>query len=229
MKDDRPRGFGPAPMAHWAPHLTFEAASGGPGEGATFEGWSTDVLTIGQVRLRLLTDSRTRELVDDILGSARTFTTDMYGCDATSPVQAQEFVRPEPPFDVEQVDAVESISVCQYERHGGEGAALMASRRIDGEAAAKLLRGIKDAPRGGGPEWPQNCVKDQFGEHGLAVRLHHSGRTDDLYVYYDWCFGNGIDDGTNRRELTADNCAPLFGDGVVAWSYQSALDARCGD
>ncbi|MCW2766105.1 MAG: hypothetical protein JWO11_2064, partial [Nocardioides sp.] len=95
-------------------------------------------------------------------------------------------------------------------------------------AAEDLLAGIKSAPTGGGPDHRDQCVPDAYGDHSIALRFHHDGATDDAYVYYDWCFGNGIDDGTTRFELTADNCAPLFGDGLTAWQYMSFLRTRCG-
>lgn len=231
-EDGRPAIFGDAPQNRWAPHLTFAptGAAEAPRDGVTeFDGWRVEATTLDTVQLRLWTDADTADLGELILTSARTFTTDDDGCDVTSPVEATEFVRPRPAFDVQQVDEVDSISVCQYDRHVGAGAvALMASRRLTGGAASRLLAGIKDASTGGGPDYPDQCVHDAYGDHAIALRLHHDGTTDDAYVYYDWCFGNGIDDGTTRYELTADNCAPLFGDELIAWQYQSALRHRCG-
>ncbi len=229
-EDGRPTIFETAPQDRWAPHLTFADAANAPDDGETeFDGWTITTKTIDSVQLRLWTDAETSGLADQILESARTFTTDANGCDISSPVQAEEFVRPEPAFEVAQVDVVDSIPICQYDRHlGDQAVALMASRRLEGSAAADLLAGIKNAPTGGGPDQPENCVDDMYGDHAIAVRFHHDGSTDDAYVYYGWCFGNGIDDGTTRYELTADNCAPLFGDGVVAWSFQSSMASRCG-
>jgi hypothetical protein len=227
--DGRPDVFGESPQDHWAPHLTFAPAAEALEDGETsFDGWTITAKTIDSVQLRLWTDSETSGLADQILESVATFTTDANGCDVTSPVQAKEFVRPRPAFDVAQVDAVDSISICQYDRFlGDQAVALMQSRRLVGLAAADLLAGIQNAPTGGGPDWPEQCTDDSYGDHGIAIRFHHDGTTDDAYVYYDWCFGNGIDDGTTRFELTADNCAPLFGNGVVAWSYQSSMGGRC--
>jgi hypothetical protein len=228
-EDGRPEVYGTAPQEWWTPHVAFDDPGDSPQDGVTdFDGWTMTTRSLGAVQVRVLSNTNTRGLVDTILDSARTFTTDANGCDATSPVQAAGFVRPDPGFDVDEVADVESISICQYDRHRGDDAALMASRRVEGDAAMDLLAGIKDAPLGGGPDRPQHCVDDYYGDHAIAVRLNHDGTTDDLYVYYDWCFGHGVDDGTHRRQLTQHNCAPLFGDGVVAWSYQSALSRICG-
>lgn len=224
-----PAAFGPAPIRLMVPHLTF-AEPGDLVDGtSTYEGWTATARTVASVQLRLYTDTGTAELVDRVLGSVRTFTTDDHGCDVTSPVQATEFVRPADAFDVSTVEAVDSVSICQYDRGADPTVvALSGSRRIVGPEADALLAGIQSAAPGGGPDRPRNCVDDMFGDSALVVRMHHDGITDDLYVYYAWCLGNGYDDGTTRRELTADNCAPLFGGTVVAWMYSSFLDRRCG-
>lgn len=224
----KPAVFGPAPMRIMVPHLTF-ATAGEHGDGVTsHDGWTATLRTVGGVQLRLYTDPATSDVVEHVLGSLRTFTTDAHGCDVTSPVQAEEFVRPAP-FDVTAVEDVDSISVCQYDRlPDPEAVALTASRRIEGADASALLAAIRSAPAGGGPDRPEQCSDDLLGSQALAVRLHHDGGTDDLFVYYDHCSGNGYDDGTTRRELTADNCRPLFGETVVAWSYSSFLNGRCG-
>lgn len=230
--DGRPEVFGEAPQDYWAPHLTFVGTDTveGPRDGVTeFAGWRIETTTIDTVQLQLWTDADTADLADPILRSTRTFTTDDNGCDITSPVQAERFVRPPHPFDVSDLASVDSISICQYDRHLiPNAAALMSSRRLEGTAADDLFAGIKSAPTGGGPDYPNQCTHDMYGDHAIALRFHHDGVTDDAYVYYDWCFGNGIDDGTTRYQLTADNCAPLFGDGLTAWQYQSALRNRCG-
>ncbi len=226
-RDGRPEEFGTAPQSWWAPHLTFGEPIGRD-ETAQFRGWTITERTVGSVQLRLWTDVHTEDLVDRILGSAQTFTTDANGCDVTSPAQAREYVRPDPEFDVSGIEHVDAISVCQYDRHRGQEVALMASRRIEGTSAAALLRGIRDAPVGGGPDKPWQCVDYEFGDHAIVVRLHHGERTEDLYVYYDYCFHNGIDDGTTKRQLTASNCAPLFGGPLIPWRYQSYMHRLCG-
>lgn len=226
-----PDAFGDAPERLWAPHLAFELPIGHLPDGTlTYRGWTFSTRTVAGVRVTLLTDAATRHLVDPILGSARPVDTDAHGCDSTSPVQAKEFVRPEPAFDVSDVDRVESISVCQYDRGSGTSApGLLGSRRIEGAPAQHLLDAIRAAPAGGGPDAPQHCVHDMYGDTALTIRLHSGGTTRDLHAYYEWCFGNGIDDGTTRRELTRADCLPLWGDRVTLWGGSAESFRRCHD
>ncbi|MCW2792187.1 MAG: hypothetical protein JWO76_1285 [Nocardioides sp.] len=227
--DHHPEAFGPAPVRFWAPHVSFADSTGGTSEDAVarFEDWTLTSRTVDGVTVSLLVDSSTADLGDRILGSARTFETDQSGCDASSPVQAERFVRPEP-FDLARVDAVDSISVCQYSRAVPPGRpALMGSRLLTGPRAASVLDAIRSAPVGGGPDTPRTCLHDQYGDTAIALRLHTGDSTREVYVYYDTCFGNGFDDGTTRRELTVESCLPLFGDNVALFSGGSAPFHRC--
>lgn len=220
-----PEAFGPAPERFWQTHLSFNRA-GGADATETYEGWTTTTRTVGDVQLRLLTDDRA--VTDGILDSATTFTTDQNGCDITSPVDAADFVRPDA-FDVTQVDRVDSISVCQYDRHvdGGE-ATLMGSHRITGAEALALLTALQQAPAGGGPDRPDSCTHEEFGDTAIAVRLNDGETVHELFVYHDHCFGNGIDDGTTRRELTRESCAPLFVAPVQVFTAHGSVFGRCG-
>ncbi|MEZ0577213.1 hypothetical protein [Nocardioides sp. MH1] len=223
-----PEEFGPAPMFLWAPHIVLEPSDGRPDKTLEYDGWTMTSRTVGDVRVRMLT----RDADDDvdaaaILASARQFRLDDHGCAPTSPVQSPDFVRPRP-FDVTAVTAADSISLCQYSRtHEAEAPALVGSRRIEGDAAQRLLHGLQEAPAGTGPDKPRNCVDDYYGDTAIAIRIHHDGRTDDVHAYYDWCFGNGTDDGTQHRELTSRTCAPLFAGTVRLFSYSSFLAPIC--
>ncbi|WP_296602581.1 hypothetical protein [Nocardioides sp.] len=226
-----PDAFGSAPERLWAPHLAFELPIGHLPDGTlTHRGWTFSTRTVAGVRVTLLTDAATRDLVDPILDSIRPVDTDAHGCDSTSPVQAREFVRPEPAFDVTDVDRVDAISICQYDRGSGTSApGLLGSRRLEGAPAQSLLDAVRVAPAGGGPDAPQHCVHDMYGDTALTIRLHTGGTTRDLYAYYEWCFGNGIDDGTTRRELTRGDCLPLWGDRVTLWGGSAESFRRCHD
>lgn len=227
--DHHPEVFGPAPALFWAPHVSFGYATSRASDDAVarFRDWTLTSRAVGDVKVSLLVDSQTSALAGRILGSARTFETDQNGCGASSPVQAAKFVRPDP-FDVASLDAVDSISVCQYARGiAPDRPALMGSRLLAGPQAAVVLAAIQRAPVGGGPDTPKTCTPDLYGDTGIALRLHGGGSTRDVYVYYDWCFGNGFDDGTSRRELTRDACVPLFGDNVAQFSGSSAPFRRC--
>jgi hypothetical protein len=227
--DHHPEAFGPAPALFWAPHVSFGQSPNGAVEEdvAHFQDWTLTSRVIGDVKVSLLVDGDTAALVDRILESARTFETDQNGCDASSPVQAAKFVRPDP-FDLASLDDVESISVCQYTRSVPPGQpALMGSRLLARQPASALLDAIRSAPGGGGPDSPQSCLHDMYGDTAIALRLHTDDSTREVYVYYDWCFGNGFDDGTTRRELTLQSCLPLFGGNVALFSGSSAPFQRC--
>ena len=63
---------------------------------------------------------------------------------------------------------------------------------------------------------------------GVVLRLTTTdGMNHDLYVYYDGCFENGIDDGTHVRELTTGNCRPLWGERVRDMQGILAAFNRC--
>jgi hypothetical protein len=223
----RPEEFGPAPESLWAPHVVLEPSDGGPDRALTDDGWTMSSRTIGDVRVRVLARDSGDVDAGAILDSARQFSVDDHGCEPTSPVQAAEFARPSP-FDVATVTSADSISICQYSRAGGPDApALTGSRRIDGDAADRLLSGLQHAPAGTGPDRPSNCVDDYYGDTAIAIRIHHDSTTDDVYAYYDWCFGNGTDDGTQHRQLTARTCAPLFAAPVRLLSFSSFLRSIC--
>jgi len=225
--DGRDDAFGPAPESLWQTHLALEPADGSPDRTAVYGNWTLSTRTLGAVRLRLLMQEPESGLIDQILGSARLFTIDQNGCAPTSPVQAAEFVRPEP-FDITAVESADAISVCQYDRSLDlDQPALMGSRRIEGPSAKALLTGLRQAPLGTGPDRPSNCISDRYGDTALTIRLHSNDVTHDVYVYYDWCFGNGTDDGVNHRELTTASCSPLFSPPVILWSFTSGVGSAC--
>jgi hypothetical protein len=225
QSSDAPKVFGPAPEDHWVTHLTMQEPDEYAGTTATFDGWTVSSQVVDGVEVRAL--GKDAEEVRAILASAHTFQVDQNGCAPTAGVQAGKFPRPDPAYDVTEIEAVDSISVCQYAR--GPGRTLMASRRVQGDAAEALLRGLKQAPEGTGPDRPQNCMPDDYGEEALELVLHSGEDARSVYLYYSTCFGNGTDDGVHHRMLTAATCAPSFTAPVIAWGYQSNLDKLCSN
>ncbi len=222
-----PEEFGPAPESLWATHVVLEPDDGSPDHSLTEGRWTLSTKAVGDVRVRVLAAEADVALVEGILDSARRFTVDHNGCEPTSPVQAAEFVRPEP-YDVTRITEADSISICQYARSlGPDDPALMGSRRANGAEADAILAGLQEAPPGTGPDRPKNCVDDLFGDTALALRIHEGEATHEVYAYYDWCFGNGTDDGVQHRELTSDTCAPLFDGTVRILQYSSHLRGIC--
>ena len=228
------RDFEAVPPEYWAPHLDFSDLGGRnwPGQsvlsGELAGSWTFTETRIGDVVLTLLTNPETAPLADQVIDSARQVTTDHNGCDARSAVQAREFAHPDPAFDVADLEAVDAISVCQYDRTAStRRPGLTGSRILTGRAALDELRAIQAAPIGGGPDTPESCADDMYGDTAVVLRLHEGQATYDMYVYYEWCFGNGFDDGTTMRELTTAACAPLFASPVGFNSGSSASIRRC--
>ena len=224
-----PRIFGPAPERLWATHLAFQDPGEDAGDTATYDGWTLVSKVIDGVEVRLL--SQVTQETQGIMDSARTFSVDQNGCAPTSKIQTDDFVQPSPAYDVRQIESVDSISVCQYQKTEMKPGvpALMASRTIAGSAARDLLHGLQSAPAGGGPDRPQNCMPDMSGDDAIELRLHAGDQTRSVYLYYSWCFGNGTDDGTALRALTAETCAPVFAEPVIAWGFQTNLLHLCSD
>ncbi|CAB4686061.1 MAG: hypothetical protein F2667_00715 [Actinobacteria bacterium] len=227
-----PAPFDQVPAEFWAPHLSFADLRSQSSEAlvdgtATYRGWTLTTRTVGTVQLRLLTDAATAGDIEPILDSARVVERTPEGCDTTSPAQSVEFVRP-PAFDITEVQEVSSIAVCQYLRQGTDAPGLMGSALLEGDEAAAVLDGIRSAPVGGGPDTPETCLDTQSGTEAIVLRLTSPDAGErDVYVYYDWCFGNGFDDGTERRELTRDSCPLIFTDRVILHGGSSAPFARC--
>lgn len=222
---DPPLGFPRAKLAEWVPNLQLSdvrnTAESLPDGQETYEGWTLTRRTVDLVRLEVLTDGSTDDLVDPILDSVRMTDRDPNGCATTSPAQAREFVRP-PAFDITQVRDVTSIGVCLYDRVGVGQSGLQGSRTIMGGEAQTVLESIQAAPEGGGPDKPQNCVDDEFGSQVLVLDLaFREALRGSVHVYFDWCFGNGFDDGTTRRALTEAACAPLWGGRVQQYGGSS--------
>jgi hypothetical protein len=177
-------------------------------------GWSDVTRTVGGVGLDVVTDQEHRALADRILATAHVFSTDQNGCSDTSPIQDQLVGRPSPPFDVDSLHQVDSIAVCQYQLDA-TGPALVASQLLTGASADAELTALQSASTNGGPDRGHGCSPADRGPTGTALLLRSGHQTHEMYAFYSGCARNGIDDGTNVRELTAENCRPLFGPRVI--------------
>ena len=70
---------------------------------------------------------------------------------------------------------------------------------------------VRTAPAGTGPDdTPSRCLPGDLGERLYVLRVHGSRRDQDVIVRYAGCDHNGTDDGTTRRQLTADVVGPLL-------------------
>ena len=73
-----------------------------------------------------------------------------------------------------------------------------------------------------------------YGDAAIELRFFSSREAiteplSEAYVYYDWCFGNGIFDSQGTRHLTRENCQPLFAEPPInLWSGQGPVVKACG-
>ena len=226
--------FGDLPYPLWQPHVRLDAVrpevSDQPDrtDGQwTFEGWHLARRTFDDVQVTVLSAPGSPELSGRVFGSARTVETNDDGCDTTSPF-GEGFPRPGGP-DVPAGSDVGGVAVCEYVRlPGSEG--LQGSWRMTGREAQGLADAIREAPEGGGPDKPDDCSPDMWGDSAVVLRF--LGVDDallaDAYVYTDWCFGNAIATSTGVRTLTTANCLPVFSRPEVRWwSGKKAVGKLC--
>ena len=223
--------FGDLPFALWQPHVRLDAVTAStsqqPGGRWTHEGWRLSRRTFGDVQVSVLTPPEGSDIAEQVFASARTVETNHLGCATATPFSEG---LPEPGgAPVPPAADVEAIAVCDYSRiDGAEG--LQGSWLMKSQQARDLTSAVLDSPTGQGPDKPQNCSPDMFGDSAVALRF--LGDSDavlaDAYVYTQWCFGNGIVTSSGSRMLTEENCSPIFSRPEVAWwSGQAAVMRLC--
>lgn len=231
--------FGQLPFALWQPFVKLDEARPDLDEYPDrkdgqweYRDWTLTRTTVGPVQITVLAPPTDSSLGDRVVASARQVETTSLGCDPGSPVQGVRFARPNG-SPVPRADEVAAVAVCEYARTDGI-VGLEGSRRITGDAAQDLVRAIHDAPSGGGPDEPEHCVDDMYGDRAIALRFFATedevaAPLAEAYVYYHWCFGNGIVDSQGTRQLTPENCAPLFANPPISlWSGQHSIVEACG-
>lgn len=238
-KERVPAGFGPDPQRQWIPHLrlidlTQDDPERIPDGTSTLGGWTLRARTIGDVQVRLLTDASTEGVADQIVASATSSDVGALGCDTRSPAQEQPHEgRPVVPsagdLGAVDLDEVQALLVCQYDRVGVDEPGLRAERLADAATGRAWLDATLAAPRTSGPDQPENCL-DPW-ESGMTLVVHpldvDGARLATAYVAYDACAGNGVRDATTTWELTRDTCAALFAERVVFWSGNGEAARRC--
>ncbi len=202
--------LGAMPASRLAMHLAF-----GFGKAPTAplpKGWGADEVVIGDAYVRVVRPDDQAALAREILASVTRPTQDHNGCATRSPIGSDTFTQPSGGAALASVGSVDEIAVCQYEV---TRAALVASTRLTGSAAADELAALQRAPLGGGPDNPADCLARA--PEGTALVLHLRGPSGDqqVYAYYSGCTGNGFFDGVQPRALTAEACTPLVRDPVT--------------
>jgi len=230
--------FGDLPFALWQPFVKLDEARPDLDHPDRKDGqwqyrdWRLTRTTVARVQITVLASPEDPSLGRSVLDSVRNVEITSLGCEPGSPVRSERFAQPSG-SPLPASEEVASVAICEYSRRQGH-AGLEGSRRISGEAARDLVEAINAAPSGGGPDDPGNCVDYNYGDSAIALRFfatpeQTSTPLAEAYVYYDWCFGNGILDAHGKRHLTKANCAPLFAAPPISlWSGQRRIVAVCG-
>lgn len=229
--------FGALPFVLWQPYIKLDEARPDLGDPDREDGqwdhrgWRLTRTTIDEVQVTTLAAPDAPAIGDTVLASARHVQTTDLGCDSRSPVQGERNIEPTGP-PIPATEDVGAVTICEYSRIPDRGG-LDGSRRITGDRARTLVEAIHNAPTGGGPDRPETCVHDMYGERAIALRFFGAaGETKtplaEAYVYYDWCFGNGIIDSKDRRQLTRANCGPLFAKPpIFYWGGSAPVASLC--
>jgi hypothetical protein len=142
---------------------------------------------------------------------------DDFGCATTDPISWQPRLRPSRPVVVAALRDVTAVSACKYELRDPSYAAqpqpwLVSSLRLNGAAADRAIAQIAQAPVGGGPDRPNNCVPEVAhgeGEDVIVLRVRSAAGPTEIMLRYAGCVGNGFDDGIHLRRLTTAAVAPF--------------------
>ena len=216
---------GRTPVNTWVDHVTL---SNGQGQSTVRRVGPFRVIRepVGHVTIKIV--STHRRLADRILASAEIVEPDDPSCDPSSEIQAGGFQRPSPAFDITALDDVDAMLVCQYTlRTPPDAPALIAQYELVEAAAEAELRALQAAPIGGGPDRPETCGPSEYGDSAIVLHLVDGDASDQMYVYYSSCRGNGFDDGTAIRALTREACPPLIQPPISLYSGSSAPFGKC--
>lgn len=232
---DLPAEFGKLALRLWQPHVALRRADVVPGAPAgtwTYGGWTLQRARIGVLSISVLTRSGQADLGARVLASAHRVAVDRLGCASVAPPQLARGQLPSGPA-LPAAATVGSISVCQYDRTRSGPARMAAAISITGARARAVVRAIRAAPLGGGPDRPRDCLTTMHGDSALVLHVVGRGKRPSsadpqAFVSSDWCVGNGIAEAGGRHALTRGDCRPLYArPPVVAWSAQSNVAPLC--
>lgn len=232
---DPPKAFGDLPFKLWQPHVQLTAFHS-EWQRLTqvvgrwsYHGWKLSRDVLHGVVVSVLAPPGQSNLVTQVVDSARTVTRTTLGCDPASPAQRVGFARPDS-GDLPAPEEVTAVTLCEYARTAGYQG-LEGTRQLTGSSARRLVEAIRRAPATPGPNRPDVCTESMSGFRALALVFQgaEGKRLAEAYVYFDWCFGNGIftKDGVHR--LTRADCQPLFAEPPITYYTGDAATARlCG-
>jgi hypothetical protein len=199
--------YAPAPDEQ-SPYLWFDSQTRA-GVQAHDGGWVAETRVVGGLALTVFTDdAAVRERILDSARPAANGVGD--GCPAEHAITGKPGARPDPrPGGLAAMGPIESISLCRYAI--GDDRKLLSSSQLSDEHARAVLRAIRAAPAGDGPDEPGNCAPEAaHGTEALLLLVRDDTRTQQVFVRYSGCTGHGIDDGHTQRRLTSAALIPLL-------------------
>lgn len=164
-----------------------------------------------------------RTLAQEVVDSAVVFERDQAGCTPTSPIDGLE-ARPEPSWDVSDAGAVLALGLCRYDDL--TAGTLTGSRLVEGAAAAALVEAIAAAPEGTSGD-PSQCAAGYGERSGVVLHVLGSDGIRDIFFRVDGCRQLGFDDGTTRRQVTAESCRPVFAEEPIGIDSTSIDHTLC--
>lgn len=177
-------------------------------------GWVSETVEVAGVPVTVSDDDADRR--QRILSSVRQVDgLDAHGCPPDS-LLLEPAARPSGRSLPSAADLT-GVAVCRYALAGGLPGGtrlpkpILSSSRLDADQARGLLRAIRAAPEGGGPDSPSTCSDDgRLGEEMVVLRFTTSGGVREVTLRYSGCDGHGIDDGRVVRRLTAEVLKPVL-------------------
>ncbi|MDX6278452.1 MAG: hypothetical protein QOJ72_2580 [Nocardioidaceae bacterium] len=142
---------------------------------------------------------------------------DHQGCPTSDPISWHFVRRPSQARDVARLRDVTALSVCRY------GGFLVSSLRYGGPRAARIVRQIAAAPKGGGPNTPETCT-EKYGDEVIVLRITSATGRSQIYARYSGCDHNGFDDGITVRTLTRAPMQALIAGPNAPTSWDGVLD-----
>jgi hypothetical protein len=175
--------------------------SGKPtGQRTIDHGWVEETRQVDGVSVTVFTNDDTLRAA--ILGSARPIDgTDHYGCPSDHPVTGKPGGYRPDDGGLPPASTVRSISVCRYALDSAPP--LLSSSRLTGADARQVVADILAAPR-------KSPDTETDGNETIVLRVDTTDGVREVVVHYSGMSVGGFDDGTTKRDLTADALRPLL-------------------
>lgn len=164
------------------------------------------------------------DLRDEIAASVRVVDRDANGCPVDHPIADDPSIRPAPATDVREVEGVIGATACRYGLGLSGAPSLLSSHALGRVEAAAVVRGIADAPEGGGPDDATACVPQVADGHEVIVlRISAQSGPAVVHVRFSGCDHHGFDDGVTVRDVTREPMQSLIADANTIYGYDGVM------